>query len=96
MKKETSSTVSFRLDPHYIGRLQSKAEKQGVSIHELARRTIVDDLDDRKGEELLAKVESLKQETAKIKDLEKAISDLRADLAEAVGWIVKRLSSEKK
>lgn len=95
MKKETS-TVSFRLDPHYISKLQAQAQKHGVSIHEQARRQIVDALDERRGEIILDEIEALKREVAKIGALEKTISDLRTDLAEAVGWIVKKLSSEKK
>jgi len=94
MKKETS-TVSFRLDSHYIGKLQQQAEKHGISIHEQARRTVIDDLDDRKGEETLEQLSALKGEVTKIQSLEKSVVDLRADLAEAVDWIIKRLSSQK-
>lgn len=94
MKKETS-TVSFRLDSHYIGKLQRQAEKHGISIHEQARRALIDDLDDKRGEEILEQLSALKGEMTKIQSLEKSVVDLRADLAEAVDWIVKRLSSQK-
>jgi len=94
MKKETS-TVSFRLDPHYVDKLQKQAEKHGVSIHEQARRTVIDDLDNKREEEILEQLSALRREAEKIQDVEKSVVGLRADLAEAVDWIVKRISSPK-
>lgn len=69
MKKETS-TVSFRLDSHYIGKLQRQAEKHGISIHEQARRMVIDDLDDGERDRLREEV----------KEVKGTVSNLRGDL----------------
>jgi len=90
MKKE-SHTVSFRLDSHYLGKLETEASKHGISVHEQARRVVIDGLDRKDAEELLERLSAIRSEAAKIQDVEKAVADLRADLAEALDWIVKKL-----
>jgi hypothetical protein len=90
MKKE-SHTVSFRLDPHYLGKLEGEASKHSVSVHEQARRMVIDDLDRRDGEAILERLTEIRTEVQKVSEVEKSVADLRADLAEAVDWIVKKL-----
>jgi hypothetical protein len=65
-----SQTVSFRLDDHYLAKLEAKRRK-GESLHERARRELMEALDGGDGAqirddltEVLDKMDSLKDDLA--------------------------------
>lgn len=89
-KKETY-TVSFRIDSHHLSLLEGEAGKHGISIHEQARRMVIDDLSRQETGELLEKLTAIQKQTARVESVETSIAELRSDLAEAVDWIVKKL-----
>lgn len=68
-----SHTISFRIDDHYLAKLDAKA-KQGESLHERARRVLIDALDAEGQEEIKAGV----------KELSGKVDSLQYDLALAV------------
>lgn len=53
-----SHTISFRIDDHYLAKLDAKA-KQGESLHERARRVLLDALDAEGQEEIKEGVKEL-------------------------------------
>ena len=89
-KKETP-IISFRLDSYHFGRLETDAKKYSVSVHEQARRMVIDDLSRQETGELLEKLTAIQKQTARVESVETSIAELRSDLAEAVDWIVKKL-----
>jgi hypothetical protein len=56
-KPELSSTVSFRLDRKRADRLQTLADRQGVSLHEKARQMLIAALDDGQAQADLVQLE---------------------------------------
>jgi hypothetical protein len=93
MKKE-SHTISFRVDAHYLARLETEASKHGASIHEQARRMVIDSLDNKEATIILEQLSQIRNETGVIQDIRKEVSSLRSDMAEAIDWIVTKLSSK--
>lgn len=69
-----SFTVSFRLDASYLAELEKRAALHSVSIHEEARRIVLDALND-------AERGAVREEVSEAK---KDIRDLRMRLADAV------------
>lgn len=67
--------ISFRLDSESRGKLEQKAEKLGVRVGELARKVVIQSLDE---ESELARLKM------RIASLEETISGFREDLAVAV------------
>lgn len=55
---------------------------------------VIDDLGRQETGELLEKLTAIQKQTTRVENVETSIAELRADLAEAVDWIVKKL--EKK
>lgn len=72
--KKVSNTVGFRLDPPYLKSLESEAANYKMSLHEYARRLVIDALDDARREQLEKRMVMLETE----------VSELRSDLATAV------------
>jgi hypothetical protein len=92
--KKESYTISFRVDAHRLAQLEKESIKHGISIHERARRILIDALDDKATEEILDQLSQIKEETRKIAEARKEIASLRSDMAEAMDWIVTKLSSK--
>lgn len=93
MKKETH-TISFRLDTHYLLQLEEAASRSGVSLHEQARRLVIDSLNRTDSQaEVLEQLTSLRQDLVKVGTIEGQIQELRDDLAEAVEWMSKKIAS---
>ena len=93
MKKETH-TISFRLDTHYLLQLEEAASRSGVSLHEQARRLVIDSLNRTDSQaEVLEQLASLRQDLVKVGTIEGQIQELRDDLAEAVEWMSKKIAS---
>ena len=90
MKKETY-TISFRLDSYHLAKLEGEASKHQISVHEQARRTVIDSLNRKEAETILERLSELQAEVKKVSGIEKSMTDLRSDLAEAIDWIVKKL-----
>jgi excinuclease UvrABC nuclease subunit len=84
VKRKESFTVSFRLDPVYLRKLDDEAGKFGLSVHERARQLVISALDETQGERTFEKL---------IETLEE-VRSLRDDLAEAVNWMVKNLQTK--
>jgi hypothetical protein len=66
-------TISFRLDNHYLAKLDAGAKK-GESVHERARKVLMDALDTERQEEI-------KEE---LSELSEKMDTLHGDLALAV------------
>jgi AAA+ superfamily predicted ATPase len=77
--KMPSITVGFRLDAHHHGLLEAQAERLGESVGDVARRLIIERLNEK--DQLALFVE-------KLAALEKELSELRKDLALSVPAIL--------
>src|SRR4051794_17982137 len=85
--KAKSYTLSHRVNEHYLGLLQKRveeAEKAGirVSLHQMADQILINDLDDRKWQDLASRIDTLQAET----------EALRQDLARLVTWLAQQFS----
>ena len=77
--KKASITVGFRLDAHHHDRLQVQADRLGESVGDVARRLVIEKLNEKDQVSLLAE---------KLAAVEKELSELRKDLALSVPAIL--------
>jgi hypothetical protein len=78
-----SSTVSFRLRGALLEGLQKRAEEQGVSAGELARRLVIGVLQDEDRSRVLLELETVRQE----------LSRLRSDVATSLEMVLLNVGS---
>lgn len=69
--KKASSTVSFRLDEERLGKLERLANREGVSLHEKARRIVVAVLDALEEQEEMLHLEMAKTQAGQEEILER-------------------------
>ena len=77
--KKASITVGFRLDAHHHGLLETQAQRLGESVGEVARKLVIEKLNEKDQVALLAD---------KLAAVEKELSELRKDLALSVPAIL--------
>ena len=80
-------TLSHRVNDHYLSLLQKRvdeAEKAGivVSLHQMADQILINELEDRKWQDLGSRIDALQAET----------EALRQDLARLVTWLAQQFS----
>ena len=96
MKKETY-TISFRLDSHYLSRLEEAAAGNEVSLHEQARRLVVESLNGNDGqsgtEQVLEELARLREEVAGLTSIRQQVEELRDDITEALEWMSKKIGA---
>ncbi len=72
--KKKSYTVGFRLDDYYLAELEKRAAKDKTSIHEQARRIVIDALNDAERGAVKEEVSATRQD----------VQDLRLALAAGI------------
>lgn len=76
--KKKSYTVGFRLDEYHLAELEKRAAKDKTSIHEQARRIVIDVLNDTERGAVKEEVSAARQD----------IKNLKLSLADAVEAIL--------
>lgn len=89
--KEQSETLSFRTKARYLSKLDTRAARDGISIHKQAQKVLEAALDEREDELHLARVElsELRQE---VEGLRQEVEFLREGMKPALIGIVHSLS----
>lgn len=78
-REERSESLSFRLKPRYLTKLETRATRDGISLPQEAKRTLEATLDDRDEELMLMRVE-LSELRAEVEELRAGIKDPLAAL----------------
>ena len=89
---EQAKTISFRLSGHQLVSLEKRAEKLTVSPGDLARKCVVQMLDDEQESDLLRlKLSALENE---VKDLRRGINNMAEALLVVSGKVTKEQAKE--
>ena len=90
-KKESSYTIGFRVDASYLSKLERLAQQKGISIHEQARRLLLDALDNESQEEIKDGVKRTREE---IEDLRLSVATAFEALLVKAGNVEKETAKE--
>lgn len=90
MRRQKSYTVGYRINAKHLSLLEKRAERSGnVSVHEEARRILIERLEDTSLDALAQNLDHLHERMGGISD---EVQSLRDDVKQALAWIVRRLN----